>query len=254
MLALVAGCGADTIPLSSLKGELELRASADTSGIHLTVHPTDGTRLPDGQTCLRLEAKAFANGIAIPQTGRGKENPAPSAFEDNSDEDPCDPPSFDLTLPAATPSALLTPVTKLTVTDGTASFEAELRNMYTSPAFAPDPSGSLTLIEGTTATVGLDPAAPGLAGGSPGICFYPDYTNGHGTVDSFFCLQSEVTFADDSVTFPVPSVPPSDEGVFTLHTPALGPGVLSCAGFAWCSTNKMSDLYASISTPAAITQ
>lgn len=250
LLVSCAGCGTDATPLSALKGRLDLALTADSSGLFVQLTSTDSSSAPSD--CPVLDARAFANGIELQQSDTSTDNSQPWLLDDGWDNSPppCVVAAYGISFHGSPPAALLTPAVALRFTDDSTSFSARFGNLYTTPAFAGDPSVPVQLQAGATTTLALEPEAPGLGAASASVSFYPEPPQ---TTTSFFGIgsdTSDVVLADDAVTFRVPVVPAAD-GLLFLSTPALGPSMVECKGFDGCGVKG--NLYASISTAATIT-
>lgn len=179
--------------------------------------------------CPTLDATLLVNGVKLPQVDPGHQED--SWFGDEEDDDPCFPPQFGLQ--GALPPALLSPLTRIQVSDDSATFVAEIENVVAAPTLAFPAGATSELHVGATVTLGVTPPEPAMLGQAVSLWFLSDDPTATSAVFLLTPGDGIVAVDEQSVTFVVPDVAPAS-GTLVLRGSPLGPQVLACNGFAGC--------------------
>jgi hypothetical protein len=235
---LLFGCGAPGDTLADWRDKLTLRLVVGRDyGDDNTVPPTSvGVLLPgpdmrsvspNDVRCPTFDATLLVNGVKLPQLDRGGET---DNWFGESDE-PCIPPQFGLQ--GALPAALLSALTRIRVSDDSATFGAELENLVAAPSLAFPAGTAPELHPGSTVTLSVTPPEPSIVDQAVWLWFLSDDPAATAAIFVVSPGQGITSLDDRSITFTVPDITPVS-GTLVLEAEALGPQVLGCTGFAGC--------------------
>jgi hypothetical protein len=255
--SLLFGCAAPDARLADYRDHLELEVMG--TGRESSVAPTDFfavLKATDAASasdvpCPTFGATVLVNGVELPKRESGREARTLVGVEANPD--PCTHDVFALHF-GALPSAWLDPFTEIRVSDDSAAFAADVKNLFVGPTLAFPPGTAPELHPQATVTLSFTPTESELVGQYAELTFMaddPDATSATFTVSNG---AGTLSVDDHSVTFAVPDVDAA-RGALVLRARPLGPQLLDCTGFSECSVPVDPDaLYSSTPLPAAIVQ
>jgi hypothetical protein len=183
----------------------------------------------------------LVNGVKLPQVARGGESSDSWVSIEGDDSDPCNYDQFALHF-SALPSAWLTPLTEIRVSDRDTAFEADVENLFVGPTLAFPAGTAPELHPGATVTLSVTPAESELVDKSASLTFIPDGSDAMGPTFAVSTGDSSLSLDDHSVTFLVPDVEPA-HGTLLFEVQALYSEMSTCSGFLECDV-PAGDLYA----------
>lgn len=251
---LLFGCGTAGDTLAEWRGQLTLELVAGDHGdtgpatsLHVLLQGPDMSQVSTNDVrCPTFDATLLVNGVKLPQLDPGGEND--SWFGQSDESDPCVAPQFGLLAPL--PPALLSSLTRIRVSDDSATFVAELENFVGGPTLAFPPGAAPELHAGATVTLEVTPSQPALVGQFAWVSFISDDPEATAAIFTVTTNAGALSLDENSVTFQVPDVAPAS-GTLVLSSDTFSPRVLACADFAACDLQKNPVLYGSSAPLAA---